>query len=1335
MNTENARPKIFFSYSHHDQALISEIAQKMDKEGKFTILYDDKNFKKTNPDSWQKQAKNLIVSADLVVFFVSDYFLISKSIFEEVDYCVNQVNRRHVKMNIPYCRIHLKNENLFLSQSRLTHDQKIFTSLDPEQYNRANVVDICKQFDDDSLYSASKTLTPEDPGYVDYAIDEIAKAYEKEHQLVLLSDRSSGGQDADGTVFVDQENFYFKSQHDLIHSLTENLVSRKKTLNSIDKFFQTNVSGYLLIKGKTGIGKTTLAASLVDTYSAIHHFAAPVEHRNSVIMMLRSLIEQMDNRLRIDSRSLPEDFATLSSLFVKRLQDLSLLAVNRDRIYLIVLDGIDQMDVASDSAEFSFLPEALPPSIYIFFTNKTDSPLPQRLQAIVNTVTLEPFSMEETAALAKALASNHGNPIAYSTLKELQEWAHGEPSEIKNFLLLSQSQDPVRLLADLKRRTISTIEAVLENASAEERDFLALLIFTYDGVSPVQIKGFCGIDPRRVEALIKAYSNYVYEAYDENQHKKIFLKNEALKRYLCDSENMYGFASDEQEKYRSRILAFFLEKEGKDSPYCQRYLAYHFYDSNKVEDIVAWFEDSSNREAKTQFLFFLFRNEGKDRGVSSAVLTRLFAQSSPHFTEIALQAVQYCIDSASYFEAETILARIKEKSLTENLQNRKSYYEALTLRKNGGHLPEAYAKFIDLSARMSGLERIHAVLQRSNCARELGLVKEAMAGYQEIATEETRKSYPFEYLEAKHGLLDRLYVNGRYKDALEQLQEIEKAYAVQDYPLLLFRFHKMAAQIYGELYEEEAGVEECQKASEIVLTYHLEGRLGEIDNIYSTAYAVDLPELAADFAGKASRINHESGQTIEEGKSVLARGVASLYLRHFKDAKEAIDQALTIFEEAKYKSGQAKAWHEKAKIAFVLGPKEEAITALDRSTELLKRETGFSYPTLVLRNVILKQYFTTQSYNLATIEEGMNAIAPELLSSIQFAPFLSLRDFVKKTIADVEWRHFADLDGILHAFKEGQSGFSVIKATNNDNFVYEDHGANFLIRHHKKDVKVDVHSLKEKDVLILLEKNHFNAPLFLKESEDGQTLLLSYIKGETLFQRYGYEAIGVEATMALANAFKALHRIKGTFSLTQEPSVGATVEDYYQYQLEYLTQAWTSLKARYSALFAALHIPEDPLEVLRGKETELSERPLVLCHCDAHRKNLIYQQESQEVYFIDWELAVVGDPFADLAVHLQKMNYTPEEELLFKKTYFGASYHENDAQIEIYRNLERIKYAIIDLFRLRESVERQEEFNNLALERYLYKYQEAQKLWGLQDTLTIAKLKTALSQVQGAGKL
>ncbi|PKV86503.1 aminoglycoside phosphotransferase family protein [Streptomyces sp. TLI_146] len=79
-------------------------------------------------------------------------------------------------------------------------------------------------------------------------------------------------------------------------------------------------------------------------------------------------------------------------------------------------------------------------------------------------------------------------------------------------------------------------------------------------------------------------------------------------------------------------------------------------------------------------------------------------------------------------------------------------------------------------------------------------------------------------------------------------------------------------------------------------------------------------------------------------------------------------------------------------------------------------------------------------------------------------------------------------------------------------------------------------------------------------------------------------------------------------------------------------------RGEFGSLFDRLGVSATSLNGLRERAETLAERPFSLVHGDLHRRNLIVDSRG-DLWFIDWELAMIGDPLYDLATHLHLMNY------------------------------------------------------------------------------------------------
>lgn len=97
----------------------------------------------------------------------------------------------------------------------------------------------------------------------------------------------------------------------------------------------------------------------------------------------------------------------------------------------------------------------------------------------------------------------------------------------------------------------------------------------------------------------------------------------------------------------------------------------------------------------------------------------------------------------------------------------------------------------------------------------------------------------------------------------------------------------------------------------------------------------------------------------------------------------------------------------------------------------------------------------------------------------------------------------------------------------------------------------------------------------------------------------------------------------------------------------------------------------------------MPSRPFRLLHADIHRKNMI--RELHGTVFLDWELALWGDPVYDLADHLHKMAYLRDERQQMISAWVRAAPAEcregwEDA-LTFYTAYERMKSAVVDTVR------------------------------------------------------
>ncbi len=122
-------------------------------------------------------------------------------------------------------------------------------------------------------------------------------------------------------------------------------------------------------------------------------------------------------------------------------------------------------------------------------------------------------------------------------------------------------------------------------------------------------------------------------------------------------------------------------------------------------------------------------------------------------------------------------------------------------------------------------------------------------------------------------------------------------------------------------------------------------------------------------------------------------------------------------------------------------------------------------------------------------------------------------------------------------------------------------------------------------------------------------------------------------------------------------------------------------------------------------------------------------------YFLDWELALWGDPVYDLAVHVHKMAYQPDETDMLLAGWLArmnpAATEGWEADLATYLAHERIKSAIVDTVRYTKLVADPatgDERKQLLIDKLTGKLAAAHLSWNTGTTVTRDTVENALLQ-------
>jgi hypothetical protein len=161
----------------------------------------------------------------------------------------------------------------------------------------------------------------------------------------------------------------------LVDERTKNFVGREFIFDGIQQALAGGefASGYLLIRGEPGIGKTAIAAMLVLRGSYVHHFNIAPENIRSPRQFLENVCAQLIVRYGLDHPTLPPQAGDDSGFLSQLLTEAAERARQRGELPVVVV--VDALDEAEDtglgsSANRLYLPRALPAGVFFVLTTR-----------------------------------------------------------------------------------------------------------------------------------------------------------------------------------------------------------------------------------------------------------------------------------------------------------------------------------------------------------------------------------------------------------------------------------------------------------------------------------------------------------------------------------------------------------------------------------------------------------------------------------------------------------------------------------------------------------------------------------------------------------------------------------------------------------------------------------------------------------------------------------------------------------------------------------------------------------------------------------------------------
>jgi aminoglycoside phosphotransferase (APT) family kinase protein/cellobiose-specific phosphotransferase system component IIA len=440
--------------------------------------------------------------------------------------------------------------------------------------------------------------------------------------------------------------------------------------------------------------------------------------------------------------------------------------------------------------------------------------------------------------------------------------------------------------------------------------------------------------------------------------------------------------------------------------------------------------------------------------------------------------------------------------------------------------------------------------------------------------------------------------------------------------------------------------------------------------------ALTSPAEAITEAGKAIELQEDIGAHHELGKAYTALAVAHLRRGELDRAEAALRSARSSLERAGYRSGRARAEFYLALAHARRGRTDEAHSSLRWAVDEL--EAADVYPTIILCAAqTLTAMGITDSEIAASARKAADRLQPLGLPG-------ELGTKISEFVSDLLGPGLRKPDEL---YREAAARSHAAVGFYNHNVKLTTPTGPVIVRMPIPETDVmDLAIWPEPAVLRAIRGVVTCAPRLLWAQDHPPFQIHEFIDGELLDTKSprGVPVPGhvLGDVAELFGQLCAIPRQCLPPVPADWPAEGDTAG--FAQRLSAVTAGvFTRFRPEFSGLFAGLGIPADPLAAVLDRWAALHPRPFRQLHTDIHRKNMILA--SGQTYFLDWELALWGDPVYDLAVHLHKMGYTPEEHQAMKTAWAAAvpgQVSEGwESDLEVYLAHERVKSAIVDTIR------------------------------------------------------
>jgi hypothetical protein len=326
----------------------------------------------------------------------------------------------------------------------------------------------------------------------------------------------------------------------LIDERTRDFVGRDYLFDAVGRVVSGERfnSGYALIRGEPGIGKTALAAMLVLRGGYVHHFNIAPENIRTARQFLENVCAQLIVRFGLEHRALPPHAGSDAGFLSQLLVEAADVARARDELpVVVIIDALDEAEnpEPSSAANRLYLPRALPAGVFFVVTTRerADDQLDVDHSHEIWIHERDPAHARDVERYVEAFIETH----AVAMRRRIHEWQLSESAFVKaiakasegNFMYLVHVL-PEIAGGDLNRATVGTIDelprglksfyqrhwremkdADPERFKALQRPVLCFLTVVREAVTVPQLAQWTHLEPGDVRAVIGEWRQFLNE--------------------------------------------------------------------------------------------------------------------------------------------------------------------------------------------------------------------------------------------------------------------------------------------------------------------------------------------------------------------------------------------------------------------------------------------------------------------------------------------------------------------------------------------------------------------------------------------------------------------------------------------------------------------------------------------------------------------------------------------------------------------------------------------------------------------------------------------------------